>query len=259
MYFIAMLLTLRMDENVKLTVADGVYAHAAVLSAISTVEPQLGADLHNLRRNKRIAMALVKCQKQQAWLRLSFMDEHGGAAAEALAHGLARHPKLRIGRVNCTVTDISLSDSIWAGINTWADLTGASSSSYLHFSFVTPSAFTKHDGNNQRFMSLFPEPVDLFTGLARRWQSLSGPDLAAGLAFFLARGDCRVASHRLATVKFQTQERTQIGFVGQVVYECIGDEQCIAAVNCLARLAFFTGVGYQTARGMGAVLTRVGP
>ncbi len=63
-----------------------------------------------------------------------------------------------------------------------------------------------------------------------------------------------VSRHKLRTVQFRTKERTQIGFVGQVVYECRKKEvECVAALNSLAQLAHFTGVGYQTARGMGAV------
>jgi CRISPR/Cas system endoribonuclease Cas6 (RAMP superfamily) len=65
-----------------------------------------------------------------------------------------------------------------------------------------------------------------------------------------------VANYRLRTVEFRTQERTQIGFVGWAVYECRKLEAAhVSALNALARLAFFTGVGYQTARGMGAVKT----
>jgi CRISPR-associated endoribonuclease Cas6 len=116
-------------------------------------------------------------------------------------------------------------------------------------------------------MSLFPAPLDVFSGLSRRWQSLEGPALPDGLEHFLQVGGCVVSRYGLRSVEFRTSERTQIGFTGWVIYRVAyrspqtspNDNEAthIAALNALGRLAFFTGVGYQTARGMGATKVMV--
>ena len=90
--------------------------------------------------------------------------------------------------------------------------------------FVTPAAITKSNGNGGRFSSLFPEPVDIFRGLNRRWQSLEGPELPDDLEKFVQAGGCVVSNYSLRAIEFQTPERTQIGFLGWVVYECRRDE-----------------------------------
>ena len=49
------------------------------------------------------------------------------------------------------------------------------------------------------------------------------------------------------------------GIRGRVTYECVdASPVCLAALHWLARLAMYSGVGYQTPRGMGAVMTKVG-
>lgn len=75
-----------------------------------------------------------------------------------------------------------------------------------------------------------------------------------GLSTFLEAGKCFISGYKLQTEQFQTTERTQIGFRGWVTYTYPTQaEQYLGTLTALARLATFTGVGYQTARGMGAV------
>jgi CRISPR/Cas system endoribonuclease Cas6 (RAMP superfamily) len=58
----------------------------------------------------------------------------------------------------------------------------------------------------------------------------------------------------LQTVELALPGYKQIGFVGTVLYECRRkDPIYVPTLNALTRLAFFTGVGYHTAQGMGTV------
>jgi CRISPR-associated endoribonuclease Cas6 len=168
-------------------------------------------------------------------------------------NALSAHPTLRLGKTVCDLGSVDLTGSEWTGVSTWADLAPPTTGRHIHFTFATPTAINKRGDNpGDRFTSLYPEPLDLFSGLARRWQALEGPVLPDDLEHFVGAGGCVVADYRLHTVGFRTQERKQKGFMGWVVYECRKDDAMhIAALNALARLAFFTGVGYQTARGMG--------
>jgi CRISPR-associated endoribonuclease Cas6 len=256
MYFVPMLLKLKSrDRCSKLTVADGVYAHAAVMKAISEEDPEAGRRLHDTRRNKRISMALFNNGKHAASLRLTFMAEDGLSYAKLLVNALATRSTVQLGKVICEVEGVDFAYPEWAVISTWADFFPEEPASRLHIRFLTPAAITKTDGRGKRFVSLYPEPLDIFMGLVRRWNALEGPELSGDLARFIKEGGCVVSRYDLRTEEFNTKERTQIGFVGTVVYECRFKDQrdCIVALNALARLARFTGIGYQTARGMGAV------
>jgi CRISPR-associated endoribonuclease Cas6 len=256
MYFVPILLKLKLcDRCSKLTVADGVYAHAAVMKAISEEDPEAGRRLHDMRRNKPISMALFNDAKNAASLRLTFMAENGLYYANLLVNALATRSTVQLGKVICEVEGVDFADPEWAGISTWVDFFPEEPASRLHFRFLTPAAIMKRDRYGDRFSSLYPEPLDIFLGLVRRWNDLEGPELSGDLAKFIVEGGCVVSRYDLRTEEFNTKERTQIGFVGTVVYECRFKDQrdYIVALNALARLAQFTGIGYQTARGMGAV------
>jgi CRISPR-associated endoribonuclease Cas6 len=253
-----MALQLRFREyHVPLTVADGEYAHAAILHAISDMDAEAGQKLHGMHRHKQLTIAIVDSDTLGAVLRVTFMAEEGIAYANLLAGALAKQPVLRIGKATCDIGSVDTAHPVWSGISTWADLASGTSARYLDFRFVTPTAITKTDGNGGRFISPLPSPLDVFSGLARRWQALEGPKLPDDLTDFIHAGGCVIASmKKLNTLTFHTPRRSQIGFTGEVLYECHkNDPTYVSALNSLARLAFFTGVGYQTARGMGAVRT----
>lgn len=255
MYFVALLLQLKLrGPHSKLTVADGVYAHAAILNVITEVDAEAGRKLHEMRRNKRISIALIDSTKDSATLRLTFMAEDGLAYANMLVNRLVAYPTLRLGNVIGEVDAVNLADPDWAGVSTWADFVDHHENSF-QFRFITPTAITKRGHGHTRYVSLYPDPLSVFSGLARRWQALNGPKLPHDLAEFIEKGGCVVSRYNLQTIEFNMEGHTQIGFVGRVVYKCRTTNQVeyIAALNALARLVPFTGVGYQTARGMGAV------
>ncbi|MBU0492757.1 MAG: CRISPR system precrRNA processing endoribonuclease RAMP protein Cas6 [Chloroflexi bacterium] len=258
MYFVAMTLPLRpQTPRASLKITDGVYAHAAVHHAISAVDADLGRALHDMHRHKRMSVALVG-PGQTTRLRLTFMAPDGLRYANALVNALSARPALCLGQTLCDVGPADLTSSDWAGVGTWADLMPESVGRHMRLAFLTPTAITKRDAQGGRFTALYPEPSAVFAGLARRWQSLAGPELPADLEQFVHGGGCVIAGHRLRTVQFRTTERTQIGFTGWTVYECRQDSAAhAAALNALVRLAFFAGIGYQTARGMGAVQVRI--
>jgi CRISPR-associated endoribonuclease Cas6 len=254
MYFVAMTLQLQpRDSHTRLSVADSVYAHAAILHAISDEDTEAGRALHGMQRNKRITLAVMANDRESPTLRLTFMAQDGLTYANTLMNALSPRSTVRLGKTVCDLGSVDLTNSEWAGVSTWADLTPPMTGRYIHFTFATPTAINKRgDRPGDRFTSLYPEPLDLFSGLVRRWQALEGPVLPDDLEHFVGAGGCVVADYHLHTVGFRTQERKQKGFMGWVVYECRKDDAMhIAALNALARLAFFTGVGYQTARGMG--------
>lgn len=255
MYFVALLINLDIsDSEAHLTAKDGIYAFAAIIKAISMVDAQAGHTLHEMKRNKHMTLAVLHEKGQKPALRLTFFTQKGISDANKLINALSRQSTLKLGNLTCTERGIDLSLPDWTGVRTWSDFVTEKLSSRLGFRFITPLAFTKQNKNGDRFMSVLPEPKDVFTGLSRRWKALAGPPLAAGLAEFIESGGVVIASHWLRTLEFDAGRRTQIGCVGQVIYECRpSDQAMLKTINSLARMAPFVGVGYQTGRGMGAV------
>lgn len=249
-------------ESLKrpLSYHEGNYAHAAVLSAISKEDPALGARLHNTQRNKHITIALFGLRNNTSLLRLTFLGDEGLACAEAFMKAVFRDNTLRLGAITCNVqlADKGPGAASAMATYTWADIVAQEPRARMRIDFVTPTAITKQDIEGRRFTALLPEPADVFGGLERRWQGLQGPSLPEGLGRSLKGGGCVLSRYDLHSVEFQTPERTQIGFMGQAVYECRpGHREAALALNSLARLARFSGIGYQTARGMGAVQVSV--
>ncbi len=256
MLFVAMTIQLRLENGGRLSSRGfyGTYAHAAILHTISSQDEDAGRSLHAARRYKPMTVAIVKGQARTALLRVTFMAQEGLDYAHLLVNALSARPTLRLGDVNCAVKSVSLDDPRWCGVNTWGDLGAGPTGNHVSLRFVTPTAIMKRSGDRGRYTSLFPVPEDIFLGLERRWRALDGPELPEGLDQFIRKGGCVVSRHKLGTDTFSTPKRTQKGFTGWVLYECRKpDGAHAAAISALARLAFFTGVGYQTARGMGAV------
>ncbi len=260
MQFVAMTVALKpVGRPVGVSAKDAEFAHAAVFHLLSTADAEASRNLHDLKRNKQLTISFVGSDQTQPLLRLTFMAKEGLSCANTLISALANDSNLRLGSAVFAVGEVELMNSPWVGISTWDDLLAGTPDASLRLRFMTPTAITKCSADGLRFMSLYPEPRDVFNGLIRRWKGLGGPELPADLSDFVASGSCFVANHALQTIEFRTSERVQIGFIGHVVYQCRHATQThLAALNALARLAFFSGVGYQTARGMGAVLTEIG-
>lgn len=255
MYFGAVLLRLKVLNAIqKLSAADGAYAHAAILNKITDVSIEAGQKLHDLPRHKPLSLGIIQSTKQVATVRLTFMAEDGLTYTSTLINALSIQPMLQLGRATCSVETVDLTNPEWCGFSTWADFVSSKSDAHLCFHFVTPTAITKRDPDGGRFVSLYPEPLDIFAGLTRRWQALSGPTLPEGLERFITTGGCVISRYKLQTEGFIAKERVQIGFTGQAVFECRKKEaEYIAALNALARFAYFAGIGYQTMRGLGTV------
>lgn len=244
----------------KLSVADAIYAHAAVMHTITRQDERLGKMLHDTKGYKPMSLAIVKSNAKSSLLRLSFISELSLDFVYALTENFSSNPNLNIGTLTCQIVAMDFNHSKWGRIASWADLINTTCCCpYLQFKFATPTAITQKGSRNERFMMLFPEPVKLFSGLEKRWNYLNGPPLPENLNTFLRGGGCIVSQHNLRTIKFKTNDRSQIGFIGRTTYECRDkNSPYVAALNALTQFAFFSGVGYQTARGMGAVQTKVG-
>ncbi len=120
--------------------------------------------------------------------------------------------------------------------------------------FRAPTAFSlgrNADTGEYRYQSL-PDARVLFSALRKRWGGLSGSE--PGDVFDAWVGEhvqMEPLSVRTRTVVIE--HRPVVGFTGTVRFKTRGDIRWLSLLHLLADLAFWTGVGYQTTRGMGQV------
>jgi CRISPR-associated endoribonuclease Cas6 len=171
-------------------------------------------------------------------------------------------PHVRVGAVEFAIVDAFASGNSHpdSGHVSIAELEGRYASTperlptRVTFDFQTPTLFslgTDAATGERRFRAL-PEPRLVFSSLRKRWLALGGA--APGDVF-----DSWVGEHvdaeplNLSTRKMIVEGRPVIGFIGQVRFTVRRDRQWLALLHLLADLTFWTGVGYQTTRGLGQV------
>lgn len=257
--FISCLISLRPFNARSFGISEARFVHAAVLQAIGEVDPEASAQLHRPGRDKLFSCAILPTGDTNIRLRVTFHSPIGIRLQTLLLSALGRKPVLRLGSVECEVFDVQISPSQWSGVASWADLLEGPTGNRITLNFETPTAIMRQDGLGHRYSLLFPDPTAVFLGLHRRWRSLDGPSVLLDLEPNLRDAACVIARYQLRTESFRTAERVQIGFVGSVMYECRQANEVFARSLCaLARLAHYTGVGYQTTRGMGLVQAHIG-
>lgn len=138
----------------------------------------------------------------------------------------------------------------------------------IKLEFDSLTTFSRGNAKNRvygNYHALLPLPQYVFPGLAKRWQELAPPeyfsliDINAINQYIQDEGiiitDYNLKPHQ---VKFTTH--VQHGFVGTCTYALRGPDEAPTEespltvrqqVLLLAQLAFYCGVGYKTAMGMG--------
>jgi len=115
--------------------------------------------------------------------------------------------------------------------------------------------------------ALLPLPQYIFPGLARRWQELAPSELAdmvqkEAVERYVENDGMVINDYALQPHQVCFAHHAQRGFVGSCQYHLRGPDEATTAeapltvrqqILLLARLAFYCGIGYKTAMGMGQV------
>lgn len=143
----------------------------------------------------------------------------------------------------------------WSGRTTYEELAAGQ----LLRSDPLPRRVTLHFASPTAFKSggvtaPVPLPGLVFGSLVERWNSFSPITLSPEMRRFgeeaLAISRYRLESRPVA----QKNQALRIGGVGEVTYQAVhGDRYWLGVLNMLADFALFSGVGVQTATGMGQV------
>lgn len=245
MYLIALLLTLRLVADAKAPLD---MEPQALVHAIRNFLQQESTH----RQTHCVTAAFLGSDGQYARFRLSL---YGSDVTRIIAglHALTAHSPLLLCQRRYEVESIDLTHPVWSRVSTWADILAASAARMIRFSFATP-LITRRPTNPVSWGALpFPEPIPLFSSVIDPWQELGGPELPDDPTQLVQATDCVISHYRLFTRPVVIGGHSISGYLGWIEYECRRpDHPYLASLNALARLAFFTGTGYNTAQGLGA-------
>ena len=252
MYFLAALLTLRMVRDTHRSGQTEPQhlptALASILRSAPTLPPQV-----------RLTVAQLKRSERRALVRLALCSADEGVAT-AVLNAAASLTSFQVGQSHYEVERIDLSDPAWSGLGTWADMYCGKPGRFMRFTFATPLITAEPVKPSQTGNALpFPEPLLLFQCLGNSWEGLDGGALPRDVEHLVRASSCVVSSYRLRTLPVEDGLHALVGYLGKIEYECrTPDSPCLAPLNALTRLAFFTGVGYGTDRGLGTTATEIG-
>ena len=192
-------------------------------------------------------------------------------------HGASKPPFMQIGKQSFLLEEVIIDldePSGWTGYTSLTDLVekakllklGKVEPLALEFASLTTfnrgSAKTRGYGNHP---ARLPLPHYVFPGLARRWEELAPPELVSLVQMERIEQYCQddgiiIADYDLKPHQLKFTTHVQLGFVGSCKYALRGpddpmtDEAPLTVrqqILLLSQLAFYCGVGYKTAMGMG--------
>lgn len=256
-------------EGVEIEATMGHRAHAAFLDAIRTVSPALSAALHDPRvsvrpfaisplwgvpaRGERIRLHPERIY----WLRITLLL---APLYERLMEVLLDRdrPQLRLGEAVLLIREALTTPGShpWAGYASWEELAArAQPVREITLDFVSPTAFSFGEKPWGRQMVVLPLPELVFGSLARTWNTYAPAPLrmnAKALERYSAEHVVIKQIAHLQTRMLNFSGHPQIGFVGRVTYGLMGENDIARLqLNVLADFAFYSGVGYKRAMGMG--------
>ena len=262
---VSIVITVETDTERQLPRNVGRAHYAATLQRLQTVAPRLVTAIHDSDGPKPLTCSDILNGRSNRdgtrlevgkpyYLRITGLTQSvSEALLEALiekppdAMELARHP------LRMTGSTAEEADHGWAGSTTYETLVagqmlpGASMPKQVTMQFASPTAF-KQAG---RQMPL-PLPDLVFGSLVERWNAFSPLALSPEMR--------RFGAEMLVLTRYRLQSRPvvqkngalRVGGVGTASYRALGgDRYWLATMRMLAVFARYSGVGVQTATGMG--------
>jgi len=229
--------------------------HPVFLDRIAATDFALGDVLHDSGAMSPFSISPVMGRKLKGcilsnetyWVRICMLDPGlEDVFLRSLEKGLWNEP-IYLGDLSFIVEDIVLGKNDgnpWAGRQSYKDMLSQDCSiKKISLHMVSPVSFKRGDLHYP-----LPEPGQIFSNLARRWNSFSIykiPD----------KPDCLDVSYGYFDVHTEQYSLrkggTVIGAVGDLTFVFQGDEDSLRYYRTLLNFAFFSGIGVKTTQGMG--------
>lgn len=132
----------------------------------------------------------------------------------------------------------------------WVDLVNARPATRIDMEFLSPTTFRQGPGHLP-----LPVPYNVFYWPWRVWEAFAPPATLPEGWLDWCRDEVFVTDHRLETAPVHITGQSELkGFVGWARFETQrGTREQLCLFHALAQLAAYTGVGYKTTMGLGAV------
>jgi CRISPR-associated endoribonuclease Cas6 len=193
--------------------------------------------------------------------------------------GATRPPFMQLGKRSFLLEEVVIANDDptgWTGFTSFAGLVEKAQAQKLNniqpltLEFASLTTFSRGNSGNKFFDNHYarlPWPQYVFANLARRWQELAPPELASiiqpeRLDHYIQDDGVVIEDYTLRTHQVSFTKHIQPGFTGSCTYHLRGPDDpptddahltLRQQILLLAQLAFYTGVGYKTAMGMGRV------
>jgi CRISPR-associated endoribonuclease Cas6 len=191
--------------------------------------------------------------------------------------GTGTSPFMQLGKQLFLLEEVVLVDdpSDWTGFTSLARLVEeaqqvrSGSNALLTLDFASLTTFNRGNAKTGygAHAVLFPLPQLVFQNLLRRWEDIAPPELIGvvqreRIEQYLQEDGVIAIDYELKAHQVHFTTHLQRGFVGACTYQLRGSDEKSNAetpltirqqIYLLARLAFYSGVGYKTAMGLGQV------
>lgn len=250
MHFLAILLRLRAKEPDRFLPPRGCPQASVPLL-------QATCDKDASPCEEQTTAALLQSDQRRVLVRLTYFGKARDPLS-AVLQALAAGSVLQGTRGGYEVESVDLTDPTWTGVRTWPDLLSEYWGGRMRLTFATPVITAPQERRQAGNALPFPNPQALFSRALRHWQALGGPPLPYDEEQALEATRCVVTEYCLETTECVLEGHSHLGYLGWIEYTCRTPEViAVASLNALARLAFFTGSGYLTERGMGVTAVTI--
>lgn len=221
--------------------------HAAVLGMVRRVEPALAEQLHAGDTPRPYGLGPLEDGDHGLAFHLGWGTDHHLTSVVEAVNATSR---FRVGRSRLAVERIDVVPV------PWPTLLAAPPVGRWRLDVDTPLTLRapSHDAGVRVTLPL-PTPELLVQRLGRRWERLGGPTLPA---------PAETWANRVGVAEFQLESRPwlvrtpnvrEIGAVGSLQLQLVGDhdDEAAAALGALLRFGELVGVGDHTTKGMGRI------
>lgn len=190
----------------------------------------------------------------------------------------AKPPFIQLGKQLLLLEEVSITgdeSADWTGFTSLADLVEQARqtrSSTLTLEFGSLTTFNRGNAKTGygSHAVMLPLPQFVFQNLARRWEDIAPPELAGviqkeRIEQYLQEDGIVIVDYDLTAHHVHFTTHQQRGFIGSCTYELRGHDRAISPespltlrqqISLLAQLAFYSGIGYKTAMGLGQARVR---
>jgi CRISPR-associated endoribonuclease Cas6 len=277
-------------HHVTLAHLGGQHAHAAFLDILRQVDPELSQKLHDTRgkgaRQPFTVSPLMGLPKGsgvrsyqtsgvqsrrwdspdseiylregwECWQRVTILDDtlFKTFIDYFMSASQRKLPEIRLGDGHFLVREILTTP----GSHPWAGYIGLEelqkrlddpAPQRFCFEFHSPTSFKLQD----KQVATLPTARLVFGSLATAWKALTGEDHVRAVETY-AEQNLDIGAYHLRRERLILHNNPQLGAVGTVEFinSDKADHPTARALNLLADLAFYTGLGRKTAQGMGMV------